>query len=185
MSLLDLPRLNSLLLGTGYVGVDGSRAAIQMARIRHPSGWYEEVDFESAAFSVEDYKSQELFLSRRVLQNLSRPTREKIIGSLHQFKHGIVLEGTEAGLHSINSLRSLLKHEPLKRPAFNDYLTEEEEAGILAIPGCVRWTPLSTYYAITRGLLNERENQAAFEIALKQPEVGGFGTHVGFVWNQT
>lgn len=184
MSLLDLPRLNSLLLGTGYVGADGSQAAIDIARIRHPSGWYETVDFESQAFSVADYASRDLFLSRRVLQNLSRSAREKTIASLHRFKHGILLEGTTSGLSSINALRKLSGHEPLKTPPFNDYLSSEEEAGILAIPGCVRWTPLSTYYAITRGVLNERNNQAAFELALRQPEIGGFGTHVGFTWSQ-
>lgn len=152
--------IKTIALNRGYLGIDGSATAIEQARAAHPS----------LAFRVQDLTTAPLLpgpdstvLSRRFIQNVPRDKRGDLLYRVKKFKHAVLLECTVVGLGQTNVIRSLMRHwPPLKEPEFNEFLTAGE---LESLGGTVTW-PLGLYYAITRGLLDNKNCEMALDVCL-------------------
>ncbi len=156
-------------LDRGYTGLDGSESAIETARKLYPSLKFEVWDAMKAALPPRPFST---VLSRRFIQNIPREKRADLIYWVRDHKWGVLLECSIVGLGQTNIIRSLMRHwPPLKEPAFNEFLTTEElaqlvgEADDMGPGGTLTW-PLGLYYAITRGLRDNKDDEKALEICL-------------------
>lgn len=171
-------KLYEIALKRGYLGVDGSTAAIARAQKDLPGLTFEVCDLSQAW----PKNAADVVISRRFLQNLTQEQRAPLISGIRTFPYAILLECTIRGLTQTNIIRSAMGHYPaLKEPEFNYFLTTEELA---QLGGRVSW-PLGRYYALTRGILDNRNSEEAYNISsrlLARPLGVPMGLVAGISW---
>ncbi len=178
-------RLYELLHGR-YHGIDSSLAAVEQARATAGEGFaFSAVDLEDKFPQLPKMKPPaKQVICRRVVQNLSEEARTRILRLITSFKFAIVIEGSRRALTATNRLRNRYSLAPLIEPAFNKYLSEQEEA-ILLEAGFERVPFMSVYYYQTRGCRQLKgwdtpAHEEAYKCALTD-YTGELGPNVGFV----
>lgn len=188
LSLDEHFRLASYIRDRDFIGIDGSEAAVRVARARLP---YNTAEFIVADLEDLDLKwpAADLIICRRTLQNLAPAHRGRLLNRLADYPNGVLIEGTSSGLRALNEVRFARGGALLDAPEFNHYLTTAEETTILRLPGCRKVSFLDEYYRQTRGLRqlvgwNTADHLAAYEAQLAAPEVAeGLGPVQGYTWS--
>ena len=169
-----------------FVGIDGSEAAVRVARARLPGAKFLVADLENLDL---EWPKADLLICRRTLQNLAPAHRGRLLARLADYPNGVLIEGTLSGLQATNTVRADHGLGPLAAPEFNEYLCAAEETTILKLPGCRKVSFLDKYYEQTRGVRqlvgwNTENHLAAYEAQLAAPEVAeGLGPVQGFAWS--
>lgn len=150
--------IKALLDACEYTGIDGSQWAIKEAQERSGHTFI----CADLAGRVEPdgqhywpLTPADCIISRRTLQNLTPEERMPLWTLILSYPHGILVECSDAGLNSLNSIRALNNLPVLHPPEFNDYLGPIEESHLLQKATPVNFAGI--YYLLTRGILNLKE----------------------------
>lgn len=164
--LAEDPRVAQLVRGR-YLGIDGSREAIDQARLRSErlgGGWdFERKDLTAAGTIIP--LDADFVLTKRFLQNLVPEARRQLFTALGQFKHGLLIEDLVSARKLTDEARASVGRGPLAVPEFNWPIADEE---LDALGRMVVITPfMGWFYAMTRVMpdLPKSGHQAAYQLS--------------------
>lgn len=142
--LAEDPRLVKMLKGR-YLGLDGSKVAVEAAQARQIDG----LEFGICDLSEPvELPDGDIILSKRTIQNLAPDAhRYELLRQLRKYAHGILIEDCEWARHETDKDRARIGREPLAVPEFNWPLRIDE---MLASPATRTETFMGYFYAITR-----------------------------------
>ena len=181
----------------GYLGVDGAPAAVEVATMRVSGMANMDValeDFTRKEFGLAEYRDRfGVFLSKRVLQNLTPEERQKHWRQVLQFEHGILVEGTQEGMLNTSVCRTERGMGACTPPRFNYYL-EPEEVDMLKKNVGAEVVPFMAHYMFeTRGrrdlrVWDSEVHRAAYKQNIEAIRSGAdaafpvYGPTVAIVW---
>lgn len=182
--LAEFPKLVEEIAQTPYFGMDGSDAALTVARKRFSMGTFHQMNLADVRQPLPYWDRGAFLISKRTIQNIhDEESRIRLLKWVSSFTHGVLIEDFLAGRLETDRVRRDMGLPHLEIPEFNVPLNRAD----LECSGRLE-SPLGYYNLVTRAQPDVPEGMRffAFKLSLEAIAEGRpqplFGPVVAYVW---